>query len=90
MRAGGIAAVLSFLEFFPVGVQLTALEAAVTMSRRISREQFDSIVGVVPVLLPLISQQNERLLPLVVSFFFNTVDCLQSRLNVFFFLQVVR
>ncbi len=77
-------AVLTFLDFFPSSLQLTAIETAVCISRKMPRELgFDIVLGIVPNLAPILTRQDEKLLPIVVTFFSNIVDSNQHEYGCF-------
>ena len=78
-KAGGLTAILSFIDFFPASVQLTVMETAVCLSKKIPRDCFDSVLGVVPNVLPHLDRIDERMTPLAVAFFAHTLECFNHR-----------
>ncbi len=51
LRNGGLVAVLTYLDFFPMGVQRVALATAANMCKDLSSNSFDMIRDAVPILI---------------------------------------
>ncbi|EIW79108.1 hypothetical protein CONPUDRAFT_59237 [Coniophora puteana RWD-64-598 SS2] len=61
VREGGLSALLSYLDFFSVAVQRTALQAAANCCKNISTEHFTMIQGVWPIIRNCLSYSDQRL-----------------------------
>mmetsp|Transcript_50841 Transcript_50841/g.94724 ORF Transcript_50841/g.94724 Transcript_50841/m.94724 type:complete len:1715 (-) Transcript_50841:1206-6350(-) len=61
LRAGGLAAVLSYLDFFATGVQRVALATAANMCRQLPADAEEMVVDCVPILTNLLTYQDTKL-----------------------------
>ena len=61
VREGGLGALLKFLDFFSTNVQRTAVTAAANCCRNISKDHFDQIRDVFPILRDTLTQGDQRL-----------------------------
>jgi E3 ubiquitin-protein ligase TRIP12 len=61
VREGGLAALLTYLDFFSIHVQRTAVTAAARCCQRLSIESFDFIKDVIPILKNTLSYADSRL-----------------------------
>ncbi|ORX37302.1 hypothetical protein BD324DRAFT_642187 [Kockovaella imperatae] len=61
VREGGLGALLQFLDFFSTNVQRTAVTAAANCCRNISKDHFEQIKGVFPILRDTLTQGDQRL-----------------------------
>eukprot|EP00245_Coleochaete_scutata_P015662 TRINITY_DN706_c0_g1_i1.p1 TRINITY_DN706_c0_g1~~TRINITY_DN706_c0_g1_i1.p1 ORF type:complete len:1941 (-),score=419.45 TRINITY_DN706_c0_g1_i1:667-6414(-) len=60
LRAGGLMAVLSYLDFFSTGVQRVAVSTAANICRQLSAESSDLVMEVVPILTNLLQYQDAK------------------------------
>lgn len=61
VREGGLAALLTYLDFFSIHVQRTAVTAAARCCQRLSIESFDYVKEVIPILKNTLSYSDSRL-----------------------------
>ncbi|TRM65525.1 hypothetical protein BD626DRAFT_489037 [Schizophyllum amplum] len=61
VREGGLSALLSYLDFFSIAVQRTALQAASNCCRNISPDHFTQIKGVWPIIRNCLGYSDSRL-----------------------------
>ncbi|KAG5340284.1 hypothetical protein C0989_002300 [Termitomyces sp. Mn162] len=61
VREGGLAALLSYLDFFSIAVQRTALQAASNCCRNVASEHFPMIKGVWPTIRNCLTYSDQRL-----------------------------
>ncbi|EKM81670.1 hypothetical protein AGABI1DRAFT_54559 [Agaricus bisporus var. burnettii JB137-S8] len=61
VRDNGLAALLSYLDFFSIAVQRTALQAAANCCRNISSDHFAMVKGVWPIIRGCLSYSDQRL-----------------------------
>jgi E3 ubiquitin-protein ligase TRIP12 len=59
-RAGGLTAVLTYLDFFPTGVQRAAIAMAAAMCRSAPSDHFNMVQDVVPMLTGLLQSHDAR------------------------------
>ncbi|CBI17334.3 unnamed protein product, partial [Vitis vinifera] len=62
LRAGALMAVLSFLDFFPTGVQRVALSTAANMCKKLPPDAADFVMEAVPLLTNLLQYQDSTVL----------------------------
>lgn len=60
VREGGLMACLSYLDFFATSVQRTAVTTAANCCRNIPEEAFDSVKEVMPILLNILNNNDQR------------------------------
>jgi E3 ubiquitin-protein ligase TRIP12 len=61
VREGGLAALLNYLDFFPIAVQRIALQAASNCCRNVSVEHFPMIHGAWPIIRNCLTYSDQRL-----------------------------
>ncbi|KAL6072066.1 Thyroid receptor-interacting protein 12 [Balamuthia mandrillaris] len=61
LKAGAMASVLSFLDFFPSGIQRKAVSTAANICRHIPEECFDMVLDTLPVLTNLLQYTDSKL-----------------------------
>lgn len=61
VREGGLAALLTYLDFFSIHVQRTAVTAAARCCNRLSVENFDYVKEIIPILKNTLSYSDSRL-----------------------------
>lgn len=62
LRAGGLVAVLSFLDFFPMGVQRSAVATAANLCRGVPQDCFHFTVDAIPILTNLLKYQDHKII----------------------------
>mmetsp|Transcript_28840 Transcript_28840/g.46657 ORF Transcript_28840/g.46657 Transcript_28840/m.46657 type:complete len:2038 (+) Transcript_28840:79-6192(+) len=60
LKAGGLMAVLSYLDFFPLGVQRVAVSTAANLCRQVPSECFDMVVDTVPLITNLLQYSDQK------------------------------
>lgn len=65
LRAGGLTAVLTYLDFFPTGVQRVAVATAANICRQVPMECFDMVVDSIPILTNLLQYSDQKGLLLI-------------------------
>ena len=60
VRAGGLSACLSFLDFFPTSTQRTAVTTAANCCKNIPQDSFPAVKEVMPVLLNVLSSSDQK------------------------------
>jgi E3 ubiquitin-protein ligase TRIP12 len=60
LQAGGLNAVLCFLDFFPTGTQRTAVSIAANICRQVPNENFGMVQEVIPILTNLLQYQDQK------------------------------
>eukprot|EP01103_Thecamoeba_quadrilineata_P015346 TRINITY_DN481_c1_g1_i1.p1 TRINITY_DN481_c1_g1~~TRINITY_DN481_c1_g1_i1.p1 ORF type:complete len:1638 (-),score=371.48 TRINITY_DN481_c1_g1_i1:6-4919(-) len=60
LRAGGLEAVLSYLDFFSSGVKRAAVTTAANICRRVPSDCFQNVLPVIPILTDLLNDQDAK------------------------------
>jgi len=61
LRAGGLNAVISYLDFFPMGVQRSAITTASNLCRNVPQDCFHYVADAVPILANLLRYQDQKI-----------------------------
>lgn len=78
MREGGLAALLTYLDFFSIAVQRTALQAAANCCRNIKLEHFAMVTGVWPVIRNCLGYSDQRLVEFACLCVIRVIDSYRS------------
>ena len=74
LRAGGLVAVLSFLDFFATGVQRSAVTTAANVCRGVPQDCFHFTVDAIPILTNLLRYQDHKIIEKACLAFSRLVD----------------
>lgn len=78
LRAGGLLAVLSFLDFFSIGVKRSAVNTAANICRGVSLETLDHVNQVIPLLSNLLSDPDQKVVESACLCFARLTEILQD------------
>ena len=78
VREGGLAALLTYLDFFSIAVQRTALQAATNCCRNISSDNFGMIEAVWPIIRNCLGYSDQRLVEFACLCVIRTIDSYRS------------
>ncbi|GAM27040.1 hypothetical protein SAMD00019534_102150 [Acytostelium subglobosum LB1] len=74
LRAGGLMAVLSYLDFFSTGVQRMAVSTAANICRQVPQDCFELVKDSVPILTNLLTYSDSKVVELACLCFSRLVD----------------
>ena len=78
LRANGLSAALSFIDFFDINTQRTAAATAANMCRNIAEDQFQIVSEMIPNLTQLLSIDDQKIVESAVLCFVRLVESFSS------------